>query len=290
MEVKRGNLEIVGYAVLEKNKWRIYANSNGGGVLDFQIAIISVNEFSHTFYNRMKIIENLGLPRKNIIDGRVFRISGFNFPRLINEGVAYGTSKKNHFKDVTNTIHNRIYKITDANAIITLGTKTYVADVRVENLGIINIGGYSSISWNVVFNTGTTGDHNKNAVSSYGMNRWDWAVSKKFYPNSGTCRMIIGNDAWIGRGCSLKAVNPEKSLVIGDGAVIASDSVVVKSVPPYAIVGGNPARIIKYRFSEKIIESLLRIKWWNWDIDKIYENFKYFNRVEEFVAMHDKGV
>ena len=78
--------------------------------------------------------------------------------------------------------------------------------------------------------------------------------------------------------------------IIGDGAVIASDSVVVKSVPPYAIVGGNPARIIKYRFSEDIIAALLRIKWWDWDIDKIYEEFKYFNRVEEFVARNDKGV
>ncbi|MBQ7199266.1 MAG: antibiotic acetyltransferase, partial [Selenomonadaceae bacterium] len=70
--------------------------------------------------------------------------------------------------------------------------------------------------------------------------------------------------------------------------VIASDSVVVKNVPPYAIVGGNPAKFIKYRFDEKIIEALLRIKWWDWDIDKIHDNFKYFNRVEEFVEMHDK--
>lgn len=54
-----------------------------------------------------------------------------------------------------------------------------------------------------------------------------------------------------------------------------------------AIVGANPAQIIKYRFSDKIIESLLHIKWWDWDIDKIHDNFQYFNRVEEFVEMHD---
>ena len=86
----------------------------------------------------------------------------------------------------------------------------------------------------------------------------------------------------------MQATNPEKPLVIGDGAIIASNSVVVKSVPPYAIVGGNPAQIIKYRFDEKIIEGLLRIKWWDWDIDKIHDNFQYFNQVEKLVELHDK--
>ena len=85
----------------------------------------------------------------------------------------------------------------------------------------------------------------------------------------------------------MKCTNPNKPLIIGDGAVITSDSVVVKNVPPYAIVGGNPAKIIKFRFSEDVIESLLRIKWWDWDIDKIHDNFKYFNDVEKFIALHD---
>ena len=115
-----------------------------------------------------------------------------------------------------------------------------------------------------------------------------WTLQEKSYLPSGQCKILIGNDVWIGRGCSLKCSTSNKPLIIGDGAVIAADSVVVKNVPPYAIVGDNPARLIKYRFSEDIIEALLRIKWWNWDIDKIYKNFKYFNRVEEFIALHDK--
>ena len=109
-------------------------------------------------------------------------------------------------------------------------------------------------------------------------------------PKRGGCKISIGSDVWIGRGCIFKCANPDKPLIIGDGAIVASDSVVVKNVPPYAKVGGNPAKVIKYRFSEKIIESLLRIKWWEWDMDKIYENFKYFNDVEKFVELHDKGV
>ena len=74
----------------------------------------------------------------------------------------------------------------------------------------------------------------------------------------------IGNDVWIG----------EKSLImpgvtIGDGAIIAAHAVVTKDVPPYAVVGGIPAKVIKFRFSEEIIEKLLNIKWWNMSDDEI---------------------
>jgi virginiamycin A acetyltransferase len=61
---------------------------------------------------------------------------------------------------------------------------------------------------------------------------------------------------------------------IGDGAIIASKSVVTKEVPPYTIVGGNPAQIIKKRFDDKTVEKLLKIKWWDWDIQKITRNLK----------------
>ncbi|WP_419869060.1 CatB-related O-acetyltransferase [Chryseobacterium sp. CT-SW4] len=83
--------------------------------------------------------------------------------------------------------------------------------------------------------------------------------------------IIVGNDVWIGaHNIILSGVS------IGDGAVIAANSVVTKDVPPYAIVGGSPAKIIRYRFSEEIIEKLLEIKWWNWDIEKIKKNKHLF--------------
>ena len=107
-------------------------------------------------------------------------------------------------------------------------------------------------------------------------------------PTVGSCRIDIGSDVWIGLNSILKCTNSKKPLVIGDGAVIAADSVVVKNVPPYAIVGGNPAQIIKYRFPPHVIEALLRIKWWDWSLDKIHDNFKYFNDVEKFISLHDK--
>lgn len=69
----------------------------------------------------------------------------------------------------------------------------------------------------------------------------------------------FGNDVWIGEGVTLG-----NGIHIGDGAIVAANSHVVKDVPPYAIVGGNPAKIIKYRFADEVIERLLRVKWWNY--------------------------
>ena len=138
----------------------------------------------------------------------------------------------------------------------------------------------------ITFGLNENGSHNYRNVSC--AVHLDWAIPKEFVPPQGTCKILIGNDVWIGRGCNFKCTNPNKPLIIGDGAVIAADSVVVKNVPPYAIVGGNPAKIIKFRFSEDVIESMLRIKWWDWSLDKIHDNFKYFNDIEKFISLHDK--
>lgn len=79
----------------------------------------------------------------------------------------------------------------------------------------------------------------------------------------------IGNDVWIGaRSIIMDGIS------IGHGAVIAANSVVTKDVPPYAVVGGVPAKIIKYRFSDVKIQELLHQKWWMWDLEKIKKHYK----------------
>lgn len=79
--------------------------------------------------------------------------------------------------------------------------------------------------------------------------------------------IIIGNDVWIGYEAIILA-----GVTIGDGAIIGSRAVVTKDVPPYTIVGGVPAKVIRKRFSDDIIASLLQIKWWDWSKDKIIKH------------------
>ena len=112
-------------------------------------------------------------------------------------------------------------------------------------------------------------NHLSNAISTYPFavfgNGWESAMEGKTYPNKGNIE--IGNDVWIGYNATIMA-----GVKIGDGAIIATNSTVVSDVEPYTIVGGNPAREIKKRFSPEIVERLLKLQWWNWDIEKITEN------------------
>ncbi|MCL1473194.1 Vat family streptogramin A O-acetyltransferase [Argonema antarcticum] len=80
---------------------------------------------------------------------------------------------------------------------------------------------------------------------------------------------VIGNDVWIGYEAVIMP-----GVKIGDGAIIAAKSVVTKDVKPYTIVGGNPAQVIRQRFADEIINVLLEIAWWNWDIEKITINLE----------------
>jgi aminocyclitol acetyltransferase len=81
--------------------------------------------------------------------------------------------------------------------------------------------------------------------------------------------LTIGSDVWIG---AYAFINCSKVTSIGDGAIIGSGAVVLEDVPPYAIVVGVPAKVKRYRYSPEMIETLLRVQWWNWSIDEINAN------------------
>lgn len=285
-QIQRGNLEIVAYAVFDDDIVQLFDAEQRGGVLDntpeFHLAIISSHK---NFYRRMKLLEAQNLPRKKIIDGRALKIPDLDFKRLVDEGIAYGSLNKKLFQDMTHALCPRI--LSDGTSTVEIGSKSYLVSAAIEGSGRVSVGKFCSVAKGALFNMWPTVDHNYRNVSSYALTRIDWDVPEKFFLPKGTRQINIGNDVWIGRGCVFKATTSDKPLVIGDGAVIASDSVIVKNVPPYAIVGGNPAKIIKFRFAEDVIEAFLRIKWWNWSLDKIHDNFRYFNDIDKFISIHD---
>ncbi len=100
----------------------------------------------------------------------------------------------------------------------------------------------------------------------------EWGLQKSevasAWENKGD--IVIGNDVWIGYDAVIMA-----GVTIGDGAIIGTRAVVTKDVEPYSIVGGVPAKEIRKRFSPEIISQLQKIKWWNWDIDRIHMAIPY---------------
>ena len=90
--------------------------------------------------------------------------------------------------------------------------------------------------------------------------------------------VIIGNDVWIGAYVSILP-----GVTIGDGAVLAAGAVVTKDVEPYAIVGGVPAKVLKYRFAKDQRKKLLQLQWWNWSEEKIEQNIELFYQPEKFL-------
>lgn len=98
----------------------------------------------------------------------------------------------------------------------------------------------------------------------------------------GKFNFVIGNDVWIGSDVLLL-----EGHTIGDGAIIGAGSVVTKDIPPYEIWAGAPARFIRKRFEDEQIEKLLKIKWWNWPIEKIKKKADSFEDIDSFLALEE---
>ena len=125
----------------------------------------------------------------------------------------------------------------------------------------LKIGRYCSIAGNIQVYMG--GSHRTDWISTFpfGTIYQEYLKSPRVlgHPKSNG-DVVIGNDVWIGYGATIMS-----GVKIGDGAVIGANAHVIKDVPPYAIVSGNPAQLIRYRFAPEIIECLLRWKWWEFD-------------------------
>ncbi len=147
----------------------------------------------------------------------------------------------------------------------TIGRATYGGGVSVHNFpvnGGLRVGAYCSFAAEVEILLG--GNHRHDWVTTYPFPNRDARFAH--LPPSAATRgdIVIGNDVWVGRGATILS-----GVTIGDGAVIAARAVVARDVEPYAIVGGNPAKFIRFRFSPEQIAALQRIAWWAWNEERI---------------------
>lgn len=158
--------------------------------------------------------------------------------------------------------------------VLIIGAGSYCTNLDIrdyEGFGTVYIGRFCSLAENVCIMLHTRNHHIDTVTTSSLSPVIPMSLYMKEYHKDlqldqknpyETVR--IGNDVWIGDGARIL-----NQAIIGDGAVIGTNAVVTKNVPPYAIVAGNPARIVRYRFSEQQIAALTRIAWWSWDFDKI---------------------
>jgi len=148
------------------------------------------------------------------------------------------------------------------------GPEAFLANVRYHfdfRGDRLVIGRYCALATGVVF-VMNGGNHRTAGISTYPFpifERWRGRWAGEFdFPTRGDT--VVGNDVWMGHDA---LVMP--GVTIGDGAILATRSVVTSDVPPYAVVGGNPARVIRMRFDETTVERLVRIAWWDWPAERV---------------------
>lgn len=129
----------------------------------------------------------------------------------------------------------------------------------------LTIGSHTSIAHDVTIFLG--GEHRTDWVTTYPFR--EILFPDDAIPTIGKTKgsVHIGHDVWIGHGASILS-----GVSVGDGAIVGAMSVVARDVPPYAIVVGNPARIVRQRFPEPVIERLLRVRWWDWTDERLREH------------------
>lgn len=176
--------------------------------------------------------------------------------------------------------------VEDSAKWLTMGDFSYETPSLLHfgaNATPVSVGRYSSLHHTVEIFLG--GLHHPEWVSTFGFRiMCDLPGANEDGQPWSKGPVVIGSDVWIGWRALIMS-----GITIGDGAVVAAGAVVTRDVPPYAMVGGNPARLIKARFDEETVAALLRIRWWDWPHDKVLAHVDQLNApdVAGFVADHD---
>jgi acetyltransferase-like isoleucine patch superfamily enzyme len=154
-----------------------------------------------------------------------------------------------------------------------IGAYTYgKPEVRFWQDGTLKIGKFCSISSKVTILL--DGNHDMEKVTTYPLSHGFLGIAHD-RPVNYPCKrhVVIGNDVWIAYGATILP-----GVTVGDGAVIGAMAVVTKDVEPYAIIGGNPAALIRKRFDDATITKLLELRWWDWPDEKIHERLQQLRK------------
>lgn len=181
-----------------------------------------------------------------------------------------------------NERHGFIPPLTSDDPRISIGRYTYGgATFKIWSAGErIEIGAFCSFAEDVLIFGG--GEHRLDWVTTHPLRIAfnSPGAGQDGHPHS-KGRTVIGNDVWIGHGALVLS-----GVTIGDGACIGAGAVVAKDVPAYSIVAGNPARVVRLRFTEEQIASLLQIRWWDWPLERIrqHESLLCSGDINAFIA------
>jgi virginiamycin A acetyltransferase len=212
----------------------------------------------------------------------ILKVVSKNFNKLFPQAELF-KNKDIDLSPVESLLHNsksgeyvKLYKPYHLSNV-TIGKFTYIAPNA--NISMSSIGAFCSIGPNLLCGWGI---HPMHGISTHPMfysslkqNGMSLANTDKFIERE---KIEIGNDVFIGANVTIL-----DGISIGNGAAIGAGAVVSKDIPPYAIAVGSPIHILKYRHPPEIIEKLNKIKWWDWEFNKLSEVEKYFDDTEGFI-------
>lgn len=228
-----------------------------------------------------------------------FGISKNIFSLLLNPYLIYVNFKRKKllkkYRDKSLLVENFV-SITNSKIgyYVFLGTKVQLNNSEIGDHSYVNsnsiinntkIGKFCSIASYVRFDLGYHPTHLISTHPAFYSNNHPYKTYAKKNAFTKVEKIVLGNDVWIGESVKIMG-----GVNIGDGAIIAAGAVVTKDVKPYEIVGGVPAKHIKYRINENLIEKIRATKWWDKDEHWFEENFELFLNTEMFLKYFEKDV